>query len=183
MDATMEATMDATTDATMDATMDLYVERGGDSVYRFTVLRSITLCSFTSAIQHDSACSIRKANMRLHLRKGNVWEYFYSFRLQSAGEKAMLDKPLVSLGIEDGAYFQVEYVLSTFNALAIGAAVVAIPFAAPAVLGMGGAYMTGYVAGTVLAQLAMQQAFNWVVLSLPADFPCEVVGWAVVRST
>jgi hypothetical protein len=155
-------------------TIDLYLQRG-DCVYRFKVHTSLTLCDFTRA------CSIRTANMKLQVWQGKEWQHFYSFRFRTAAEQAMYDKPLASLGIQNGTCLTAEYVSSAVTLVVMGfLLVLTLPLAAMS----GGAGSVGCydvpggtprLTGTALISLVEKQACDWDVLPLPAGFPGDVV--------
>lgn len=142
-----------------------------------TVDDGISFRQFTRIIQSNVTIGIRKANLRIHILRGDGWHHYYSWRVQSKGEKEVYKASLSEMGLLDGTWLRAEYVLSTFNmaTLALGA-VVAIPVAAAAAVtagaaaaGVGASYAIGYLAGNMLADFSQQRAVHWVRVQYKGD--------------
>jgi hypothetical protein len=158
----------------------VYVVRG-NTRFGMRLDRNITLRHFTRAIQHNSTFRIPKSNMRLNiLQDDGTWTRFYSWRCKSDYDCAIYDMPVSSIGISDGTCLQVQWVMSQSNiAVMVVGGVLAIPAGAVASVAYGGvvsgAFVTGFVVGTLGQKAALQRAFGKArVIFLAPDIPSGV---------
>jgi hypothetical protein len=92
---------------------------------------NLTLRLLTKAIQNRKMYGVAKENLRLYKwQDDRTWNKLYSGRSGKAYNKSTYEKTLPDLGIIDGSWLKVEWVLGRGHMIGVGlSSVVAIPVA------------------------------------------------------